>query len=265
MRALESKRPQHRRRLYDPFAHHLLEPSLRAAVEAFPPTLTPAMAHASRGLLDDVVLRHARIDDRLRAEAHAVERILILGAGLDTRSYRLRDLGVPVVELDLPATQAEKQKRLKRVAGFFPRAQVEFQAVDFRNPSWPDRVASLSGRCAVVWEGVSMYLRAEEVRATARALSGQLEPGSVVMLDTWCRPRWQPATQLAAWGLASLGEPLRFALRPADTAGFFAPLGFSVESVEVLAENQNRCARGTPAHLALVTLRVQSADGPDPA
>lgn len=254
-RAFETLRSPRERRLFDPYAEHLLGPALRTALRMTPRS-APLAALASRGVFDDVILRHQRIDRTLEQAATQLGQIVILGAGLDTRGWRLRELGLPVLELDLPSTQATKQDRLRRAQGYFPPADITYTAVDFRDPGWPEAL-EVARPSAVVWEGVTMYLKAHEVEATARALAQKLPVGSLVMLDVWCEARWRPSSRLAAVGLAALGEPLEFCLPAAQVEEFFRPLGFGTRSVEVLAGAAERSTPSAPAHLALITLEVR--------
>jgi methyltransferase (TIGR00027 family) len=111
--------------------------------------------------------------------AHAIEKgvrqVLVLGAGLDTFAYRLeRTQDMRVFELDHPATQAEKRRRLAEAQIAEP-AHVSYVAHDFESGGMtaalksagldPDRGAF------VLWLGVTPYLTEEAVFATLRELA----------------------------------------------------------------------------------------------
>ena len=100
--------------------------------------------------------------DRTIASAAPIAQLVILGAGFDTRAWRLDALeDATVFEVDHPSTQALKRKR---AAGIPAKAgQVRFVATDFQED---DMAASLraagydASRPAFwLWEGVTMYLR----------------------------------------------------------------------------------------------------------
>ena len=65
------------------------------------------------GLVDHNTVRMAIVDDHLRASAaDGFEQLVILGAGLDSRAWRLGELGnMAVFEVDHRASQAEKRER----------------------------------------------------------------------------------------------------------------------------------------------------------
>ena len=61
--------------------------------------------------------------------------MVILGAGLDTRPYRLAGMEhVKVLEVDLPSVQEDKKKRLQKHFGRLPE-QVTFVPIDFDTQS----------------------------------------------------------------------------------------------------------------------------------
>ena len=58
--------------------------------------------------------------------AAGLDRIVIVGAGYDTRAYRMRDVlaGVQVVEVDLPTTSRDKRARPVKALGSLPAAVI---------------------------------------------------------------------------------------------------------------------------------------------
>ena len=105
-------------RLSDPFATHLLRDAERVAVDRArsgtrPDTWRERMEAALLARNTTVaVSRAVVIDDAVRAKPHP--QLVILGAGLDARAYRLPELaGVDVYEVDFPATQQDKHDRIK--------------------------------------------------------------------------------------------------------------------------------------------------------
>lgn len=124
--------------------------------------------------------RHRIIDDWLREVLSADPRrlIILLGAGFDTRAFRLH--GGEWVEIDQPAIIAEKQLRLP--AGEAPNPLTRL-AVDFAQERLSDKLAPWAGaRPVVVMEGVSMYLEPPALRATLETLQ-QLFPGHSLFCD----------------------------------------------------------------------------------
>ena len=140
-----------------------------------------------RGLRLFIAMRSRFAED---SAAHAIEKgvrqILVLGPGLDTFAYRLEPTqDMRVFELDHPATQAEKRRRLTEAQIAEP-AHVSYVAHDFEGGSMtgalkaagldPDRGAF------VLWLGVTPYLTEEAVFATLGELA-RWPGGTEVVFD----------------------------------------------------------------------------------
>ena len=70
--------------------------------------------------------------DRALAAAMPVEQLVILGAGLDSRAWRLDSLKDTVVfEVDFPASQAWKRERAASIP--YKAKDVRFVAIDFQH------------------------------------------------------------------------------------------------------------------------------------
>ena len=139
----------------------------------------------TRGMRASIVAR-ARFVEDLVAERGAPQYV-ILGAGLDTFAQRHPAADPRVFEIDQPATQAWKRRRLGEL-GLAAPARPEFVAVDFAagDPWWPRLIAAGfdPARPAVVAStGVAMYLTRETNAATLRQLAGALAPGSTLALS----------------------------------------------------------------------------------
>jgi Leucine carboxyl methyltransferase len=100
-----------------------------------------------------------------------VAQFVILGAGFDTRAYRLpSDTRVRVFEVDSPQTQLVKRETLQKVG--IDSSAVTFVAADFEKDDW---LVCLSAagfaageRTLFLWEGVTMYLTREAVEDSLR-------------------------------------------------------------------------------------------------
>ena len=177
--------------------------------------------------------RKSYIDDNLAESLSGVDAVVILGAGLDTRPYRMARLGdVPVFEVDLPVNIARKRAVVSRVFGAVPPS-VRLVSVDFERDDLMATLASYGYRpdspTFFVWEGVTQYLTAEAVRATFEQL-GQAASGS--RLDfTYVRRDFIDGTNM--YGAATLYRNMRqrsqvwkFGLLPEDIEGFLADYGW---------------------------------------
>jgi methyltransferase (TIGR00027 family) len=112
---------------------------------------------------------------------------VILGAGFDTRAYRLAELlkAAHVFEVDQPSTQEYKKRRV-REAGIEVPTNLTYVPVDFRHDQLGDVLAAAgydpSQRTFFIWEGVTMYLPEAAVEETLRWVASQA-PGSTIIFD----------------------------------------------------------------------------------
>jgi methyltransferase (TIGR00027 family) len=131
------------------------------------------------------VARHRLIDDWLRERLSATPdlRVILLGAGFDTRAFRLR--GGRWVELDQPATIAVKQAELPEEDAPNPLKRV---AIDFAVDSLADKLKPFAGesRVVVVMEGVNAYVSEAEMR---RALDTLVRAFRGMSSSAICCPR----------------------------------------------------------------------------
>ena len=154
--------------------------------------------------------------DRALAASPPVEQLVILGAGLDSRAWRLDSLKDTIVfEVDFPSSQAWKRERAASVP--HKAKDVRFVAIDFER----DQLAPLLGAAGFdqtkpsfwIWEGVTMYLQPEAVSANLGAIGALSAPGSRIAL-TYLRKKH--GRRQRNFILALLGEPLRSAFSPEE-------------------------------------------------
>jgi methyltransferase (TIGR00027 family) len=225
--------------VHDPLAGKLLPASGRAAVALtrWPP-LRRAMVSATEkkmpGLWASMLCRKRYLDDRLlEAVAGGLDAVVILGAGFDTRAYRLPELrGIPVYEVDLPASTARKtaalRKRFGRVPDGVTLVPVDFETQDFRQEL--GRHGFTGGqKTFVVWEAVTQYLTEPAVRHTLEHLA-DVAPGSRLAF-TYLRQDFLDGTEF--YGARAAYDDFvvkwrlwRFGLHPGEVAGLLAEYGW---------------------------------------
>ncbi|HVN85990.1 MAG TPA: SAM-dependent methyltransferase [Candidatus Binatia bacterium] len=254
-RALESARPPRVRLFDDPYARHFLRPSLRRAVSCsrVPPLGGLIVWCADRrlpGARTSAIARTRVIDDAVRrAGRDGIDQVVILGAGFDSRAYRLPELrAAAVFEVDHPATHAVKRVRLRRALPTIP-ANVRFVPIDFNRQQLPgvlaDHGLDAQRRVLFLWEGVTNYLTAAAVDAVLRFVArcaagtrliftyvhrGALD-GSVAFEGA--------ATLMRA--VAQLAEPWTFGLDPSTLRGYLADRGLRLEDDAGAREYRARC------------------------
>jgi len=144
-----------------------------------------------------------------------VPQFVILGAGFDTRAFRLPEgTHVRSFEVDTPKTLAIAQEVLRRAD--LDAGSVTFVSADFEREDWLVRLVE-SGFDATrpalfLWEGVTPYLERAAVAATLQKISSTA-PGSVVAFDYVTTELLESRSLYLRAVRASLragGEPLKF-------------------------------------------------------
>jgi methyltransferase (TIGR00027 family) len=234
-------------RFQDPIALQLLSEEDRASVERLrkgePPTSAREniMHQTMKRRGEMMVVRTNWVDDVVRDGR--VAQVVILGAGLDGRAWRMPELAeARVFEVDHPDTQRDKRAR---TAALQPVArEVHFVPVDFTKDSLAEALAAAGHDPSVpttwIWEGVVMYLTREEIEATMRVVAARSAPSSALVIVYASR---SPLYWLVGFLVRRLGEPFRSAFTAAQMASLLQPFGFDV----VLDEDVPTAAkRSTP-------------------
>src|SRR5689334_784988 len=134
--ASEQYEPPDGRLVFDDLAVRLLPPGQRAVVRAmrWPVLRHLAIAAGERAVPGSwalITCRKRFIDDTLERALADTGAVVDLGAGMDTRAYRLaRRSDVPVFEVDLPVNIDRKQVAVQRAIGRAP-ATVHLVPLDF--------------------------------------------------------------------------------------------------------------------------------------
>jgi methyltransferase (TIGR00027 family) len=173
-----------------------------------------------------MVARTVAIDDAIRAVRS--EQLVILGAGLDGRAWRMPELSdVSVFEVDHPDSQREKRERAAQLQPM--SCDIRFVPVDFEHDALDAALAAAghdeTRTTTWIWEGVVMYLRRSDIEATLAVVQRRSVAGSRLIIAYHV-----PALILKVVGLVlkRLGEPLRSAFRPEQMRALLASYGFRV-------------------------------------
>jgi methyltransferase (TIGR00027 family) len=258
-------------RFADPTALALLPDDARARVERIragtaPVSLRARLEHAYLGRQSQMmVARTVAIDDAVREAASP--QLVILGAGLDGRAWRMPELcDVVVFEVDHPDSQRDKRARV----GALPEGarDVRFIPVDFSRDSLDEALAKAghdpARKTTWIWEGVVMYLTQADVEATLAVIARRSAAGSRLVIAYH-----SPALVLRVLGLLvrRVGEPLKSAFTAEEMRALLHRYGFEVVRDEdvhrigtTLSEETGRATRPI-RHLRIVTAdRIEGSD-----
>jgi methyltransferase (TIGR00027 family) len=262
-RALESSRSPDSRLFCDPFAPLFLYqwPKLFHALAQF---------DVGRKFVEQLLYRNAPdaraagiartkwIDDEVTQALEIATQLVLLGAGFDTRAYRLLSAQrVISFELDHPETSRVKQAVLHQEIAKSSK-HVRFVPIDFNRQSLSEVLAQpdfdTRRPACFVWEGVTNYLTAEAVDGVLRQIA-QAAPGSVLLFtyihrDAMDRPETFFGAKKLKSKLQSYGEPWTFGLDPEEVKEYLAARGlrlikdFSVAEIWQRAGRSNSGTRG---------------------
>src|SRR6185437_2467723 len=203
----------------DPAADHALAVDVAAGRQA----------PASR-MHDYLAVRTAFFDRVVtRALGRAVAQVVVGAAGYDGRAFRYAKPGVRWFEVDHPATQRDKLRRLERLG--IDASHVRFVEADFtRDPvAGRLRAAGLDPDAPSLFllEGVAVYLEP----AVLEDLLGQFRqvaaPGSSLAISvSLSRPRGDSARARFQATVAALGEPARSTFEAAEATALLARTGW---------------------------------------
>ena len=183
-----------------------------------------------------IAMRSRFAEDSARSAVDkGLRQIVVLGAGLDTFAYRLElTEGLRIFELDHPATQADKRRRLFEARIAEPE-RVAYVAHDFERGSMTPALEASgfdpSRRTFVLWLGVTPYLTREAVFATLAELA-RWPGGAEVVFDYANPPHTVEASaqrdfhRAMAESVAAHGEPFRGYLETGELHGGARSLGF---------------------------------------
>jgi methyltransferase (TIGR00027 family) len=144
-----------------------------------------------------------------------VDQFVILGAGFDTRPYRLpQDTPVRSFEVETPKTQTVKREMLDKAG--IDASEVAFAAADFETEDWFGKLVEAgfdTGRPALfLWEGVLIYLDRDAVEDTLRKVASCAK-GTLLAFDYYTTVSLESNEmywRFARASTKSAGEPLKF-------------------------------------------------------
>ncbi len=171
--AIEQYFPQNERIVEDDLAFQILPSNMKAFVGSMQlksarDWIIQTSETDSPGIWGGILCRKRYIDDKLTDSINQFDAVVNLGAGFDTRPYRLPALSsLPIWEVDQSETIKVKQKQLLKIFKTIP-AHVQLASIDFDREDLSTILSSLGysfdQRTFFIWEGVTQYLTEEGIR-----------------------------------------------------------------------------------------------------
>lgn len=192
-----------------------------------------------------VITRTVIIDDMIvDSIRNGVDAVLNLGAGLDTRPWRMAlPPSLQWVEADFPHMVEYKQRLLQDEK---PRCQLQRIGVDLSDAvarrELLTNVAPGAKKILVITEGVVPYLTEEQVADLAKDLAAQ--PRFALWLAEYFAPQVYP--YLKATGQSPLMANAPFQFFPADWHGHFLRNGWKCSEIRYSSEAGERFRRKPP-------------------
>jgi methyltransferase (TIGR00027 family) len=223
----------------------------------------------SPGIWAGMMCRKRYIDKKLIDSSSQIEAVVNLGAGFDTRVYRLDVISdLPVWEVDQPENIKAKQTGICQAFGTIP-AHVHLVAIDFDHEELGSILKSngysLDMRTFFIWEAVTQYLTEKGIRATFDFLS-KAAVGSRLAF-TYVRQDFLDGRAMYGWERAFkqfVSKKLWiFGMEPAAWPGFLKEYGWQViedvgydELAEKYVKPTGRILASTPIERLIYAVKL---------
>lgn len=188
-RLIEQYEPEDKRLFNDPVIYYLTNSFLRFILKSG--FMRNYYIHLSDkiipGIIGAQICRTKFIDDKTLSVIKDVQQILILGAGLDTRAFRIEGIEQKMIfEIDLPDVQKYKKQKLMKYLNILP-SMVNYIPVDFNNMKTEAALNNTSfdynKKTLVILEAVIQYINKDAVNEVFNFISKL--PGNSYLLFTY--------------------------------------------------------------------------------
>jgi len=190
LRATEYLLPEDKRLFEDPYSEKILPPVYNFFVIIMRPPkiwnfLMNIREKSTPGVVGGVLCRTRYIDDLLiNAIKEGVGTVVNLGAGMDTRAFRIPGIeNIQYLELDSPELLKVKSSNIDKNIGEHP-ANVSLVPIDFNSQDLGEELKkagyTLSSKTFFIWEGVTQYISKEAIDNTLKYFA-QAPTGSKIV------------------------------------------------------------------------------------
>lgn len=245
-RFAESSKGEDERICYDPYAIHFIRPEIIEFGKKHPEEAKKLIENTERlfpGLSSSIMARVRYFDDFVKKSIEdGLEQLVILGAGYDTRAYRIEEIkeNVNIFEMDHPNTQGFKIEKIKEIFGSTPE-NVVYVPVDFEKEKISEKLIEngfiSSKKTLFILEGLVMYIPPESVAEIFLFITENSAKGSRVIFDYYPQSVVDGTSKLEIGQnirnhLIKIGEPLQFGIKEEEMTNFLKEFGFSsIENV----------------------------------
>lgn len=239
VRMVESKKSEDERICYDKYAVHFISQEVLDFAKHHPKEYKEFVERNERlipGATNSIVARVRFIDDTLKSSIrNGLEQVVILGAGYDTRPYRIGGMDkIKVFEIDHPSTQKIKKDKIKEIFKSLPY-QVTYIPLDLEEGEFSQLLNSeydSSKNTLFIMEGLLMYLSPEKVDNILSFILHNSGRGSAIVFDYIPLSVVDGTCGLEAGknfqkGVTEAGEPLLFGIKDGSIKSFLTQRGFT--------------------------------------
>jgi len=230
VRALESQKPEGERIYYDQYAIKFLSPEYLKFLEI---SIQSPEKAVFPGVQNSLVARARFIDDLIeKLIKEGLMQLVILGAGYDSRAYRIEGLKkIRIFEVDHPVTQNVKLTKIKEALGSHPE-YVTYVPADLETEDFGQRLMEHGyerlKKTLFIMEGLLYYLPSHTVERILSFIAKNSSMGSAIVFDyipessvgginarcgTLCTACDQEALKKAREDLKQQGEPYKFGIK----------------------------------------------------
>lgn len=236
----ESVKLEDERICYDPYAVHFISPEIIKFGREHPKEAKVKVEQMEKlfpGLSSSIMARVRYFDDFTKKSIEeGIEQVVIMGAGYDTRAYRIEELkDIKVFEVDHPGTQSFKIQKIGEIFGSLPD-HVVYVPVDFEKDTLGQKLLDngydSSKKTLFIMEGLIMYIPPKAVAKTLLFIVENSGKGSHVIFDYYPESVVDGTCKLEIGTnirnhVAEQGEPLQFGIKEEKIEDFLTEFGFS--------------------------------------
>lgn len=235
-RVAESLKPENERICYDPLAKYFISPQTLEKSNKHLNEALEVMERHVPGLRNSLLTRVRFIDDYLTSCIKAdFKQVVILGAGYDTRAYRIKGIkNMQVFEVDHPNTQSYKIQKVREICYSTPK-HVTYVPLDFENQILGHELYNFgydrSLKTLFIIEGLIYYIPPTAAIETLNFIANNTGKGSALILDYFPESvvngnnKTELAQNLRIFPQLH-GEPLQFGINEMETEKYLEQFGF---------------------------------------